>query len=96
MYIRKSVGPRMEPWETPALTRYSWEDFPSRTTWSCQLLRKEEVRSNIWHEIPLRLKFVKRISMPDPVENLGYIKCHNLSNVRPVKKTLHKHLHNKG
>ena len=34
MYSRKSVGPRMEPWGTPALTRYSCEDFPSRTTQS--------------------------------------------------------------
>ena len=28
MYSRKSVGPRMEPWGNPALTRYSCEDFP--------------------------------------------------------------------
>ena len=32
MYSRKSVGPRMEPQGTPALTGYSCEDFPSRTT----------------------------------------------------------------
>ena len=52
MYGRKSVGPRMEPWGTPALTRYSCEDFPSRNTWSRLLLRKEEIRLNIWPEIP--------------------------------------------
>ena len=46
MYSKKSVGPRMEPWRTPALTRYSCEDFPSRTTQSCPLLRKEEIRPN--------------------------------------------------
>ena len=28
MYSRKSVGPRTEPSGTPALTRYSCEDFP--------------------------------------------------------------------
>ena len=33
----------MEAWETPALTEYSCEDFPSRTTRSCLLLRKEEI-----------------------------------------------------
>ena len=27
MYSRKSVGTRMEPWGTPALTGYSCEDF---------------------------------------------------------------------
>ena len=52
MYSRKSVGPRMDPWGTPALTGYSYEDFPSRTTWRHVLLRKEEIRSNIWPEIP--------------------------------------------
>ena len=52
MYSRKSVGPEMEPWGTPALTGYSCEDFPSRTTWSRLLLRKEEIRPNIWPEIP--------------------------------------------
>ena len=52
MYSRKSVGPRMEPWGTPALTRYSCEELPSRTTQSCILLRKEEIRPNIWPKIP--------------------------------------------
>ena len=32
MYRRNSVGPRMQPSGTPALTGYSCEDFPSRTT----------------------------------------------------------------
>ena len=47
MYSRKSVGPRMKPKQTPALTGYSCEDFPSRTTQSRLLLRKEEIRPNI-------------------------------------------------
>ena len=47
MYSRKSVGPRIDPSGTPALTGYSCEDFPSRTTRSCLLLRKEEIRPNI-------------------------------------------------
>ena len=32
MYSRKSIGPRMEPQATLALTGYSFEDFPSKTT----------------------------------------------------------------
>ena len=52
MYSRKSVGPRLEPWNTPALTGYSCEDFPSRTTQSRLLLKKEEIGPNIWPEIP--------------------------------------------
>ena len=42
MYSRKSVGPRMDPSGTPALTGYSCERLPSRTTRSHLLLRKEE------------------------------------------------------
>ena len=30
VYSRKSVGPRMKSWGTPALTGYSCEDFPSK------------------------------------------------------------------
>ena len=52
MYSKKSVEPRMDPWGTPALTGYSCEDFPSRTTRRRPLLRKEEMRPNNWHEIP--------------------------------------------
>ena len=47
MHSRKSVGPRMDPWEIPALTRYSSEDFPPRTTRSHLLMREEEIRPNI-------------------------------------------------
>ena len=38
MYSRKSVGPRIEPQGTPALTGFTCENFPFRTTQSC--LRK--------------------------------------------------------
>ena len=27
MYSRKSIGPRMELWETPVLTQYSWNSW---------------------------------------------------------------------
>ena len=47
MYSRKSVGPIIEPRGTPALTGYFYDDFPSRTTRSRLLLRKEETRPNI-------------------------------------------------
>ena len=45
--ITKTVGAGMEPRGTPALTGYSCQDFPFRTTQSCLLLRKEEIRPNI-------------------------------------------------
>ena len=47
MYSRKSIGPRMDPRGTPALTAYSCENYQSRTIQSHLLLRKEEIRRNI-------------------------------------------------
>ena len=59
----------MEPWGTPTLTGYSCEDFPSRTTQSRLLLRKEDLAKYLtWNSI--RLKFVKKTSMPNPVKSL--------------------------
>ena len=59
MFSRKIVGPRMEHnWETPTLTGYSYEDFPSRTTWSHR--RKEEIRPNNWPENPDDLNLWRR------------------------------------
>ena len=52
MYSKKSVGPMIDLWGTPKWTGYSYEDFASRTTQNCLLLRKEEIRSNIWPDIP--------------------------------------------
>ena len=43
MYSRKITEPRVEPWGTPALTGYTREDLPSRTTRrkpACQTLSK--------------------------------------------------------
>ena len=80
---RRSVGPRMESWGIPALTGYSCEDLPSKTTQNHLLLRKEEIRSNIWPD--LRLRFLKKAGMLNSVESLGYIKCYSSSIPRPVK-----------
>ena len=52
MYSRKSAGPTMEPWGTPALTGYFCEEFLSRLTQSGLLVRKEEIRPNFWPKIP--------------------------------------------
>ena len=49
----------MDPWVAPALTGYSCEDFPSRTTKNCLLLRKEEIRPK-WPAISHNLRFQRR------------------------------------
>ena len=58
MYSRKSVRSRMEPWETPALTGYSCEDFQYTTTQNHLL--KDEIRSNIQAEISKDLCLLRR------------------------------------
>ena len=80
----KSVGPRMELWGTPALTRYSYEDVPSITPWSHLLLRKEEVRPNIWPEIPEELGLWRRPAWKT-LSTLWYIKHYGTSSPISVK-----------
>ena len=80
MYIRKILEPRMDPWGTPALTGYSWANFPLRTNQTHILLRNEETRPNIW----LGLKFVTITSMPNSVKSIGYIKWYTSSSPRSV------------
>ena len=75
----------MEPWRTPALTRYSCEDFPSRTTRSYLLLRKENIKAKYLTWNSIQPKFVKKTCMPNHVNSLGYIKCYSLSSPRPAK-----------
>ena len=60
MYSRKGAEPRAEPWGTLILTWCSCEDFQSITTRIHLLLRKEEVRPNIWPKIPQDLTLWKR------------------------------------
>ena len=55
MYSKKSVGPTMKPWGTPALTEYSCEAYSSTATQSRLLLRKDKIRPNFWSEIPFDL-----------------------------------------
>ena len=71
MYSTKSVGPRMKLWRTPALTGYSCEDFPSRTTRSRLLLKTEEIRPIISSEIPYNLSLWIRTTCQTPSKALG-------------------------
>ena len=51
MYGRKGVGPRIKPQGTPALTAYSCENFPFRTTQSClRKTKKGQVSDLKFHE----------------------------------------------
>ena len=60
MYSRKSVEPRMEPWGTLVLTRYSCKNFSSRTTWNRLFLRKDKIRPNIRPKTPWDLCLWRR------------------------------------
>ena len=85
MYSRWSAGSKMDPWETPALTGYFCEDFSiqNHPNPSITEKRKNKAKYLAWNSI--RLKFVKKASMPNSVESLAYIKCNSLSSCRPVK-----------
>ena len=52
MYTRKSLGPRMEPLGTSALTGHYCKNFLSKTTQSRLLMRKDNTRPNIRPETP--------------------------------------------
>ena len=78
MYSTKRVGPRMEPWGTPALTWYCCKDFPSRTTQSSLLLRKGKNLAKYQNWNCIRFEFVTQTSMPNSVKSLICNKCHSL------------------
>ena len=67
---RKGVGPRMEPWGTPALTGYSCNNFKSRTTQSHLLLRKKW--PNIWPETPQEFSLWRRPACQTLLKDLEY------------------------
>ena len=83
IYSRKRAGP-MEAWWTPALTRYSCEDFPSRTTQSHLLLWKEEIRPNIWPEIS-KTSICEEDQHAKPCQKPWVIKCYSSNSPRSVK-----------
>ena len=41
-----------------------------------------------------RLKFVKKTSIPSPVESLEYIKCYSSSSPRPIKNPSNSIIYN--
>jgi len=48
MNIRKSMGPRIEPWGTPVETKKEEEDWPSKTTLRWRSWRKERMIYMSW------------------------------------------------
>ena len=84
MYSRKGVGPRMEPWVTPTLIGSSFEDsIQNHSKPSITEKRRNRAKYLTWNST--RLKFVKKTSLPNPVECLGYIKCRSSSGPRTIK-----------
>ena len=79
MLSKKSVGQRMEPYWI-LLWKHPIQNHPKL---SITEKRRNKAKYLTWNSI--RLKFVKKTSMPNPVKSLGYIKCHSSSSPRPVK-----------
>ena len=86
MYSRKGVGPRMDPWETGSSINwiFLWR-LPIQTHSKTSITdkRRNKVKYLTWNSI--RFKFVRKTSIPNHVESLGYIKCYSSSSPRPVK-----------
>ena len=47
--------------------------------------RRNKAKYLTWNSV--RLKFVKKTSMPNPVKSFEYIKCYRLRSPRPVKSS---------
>ena len=59
------------------------KDFSFRTTLTRLLLRKDENAQNPTRNV-IKLEFVKKANLPNPVETRGYVKCHSSSSLRPI------------
>ena len=62
IYSRKSAGPKMEPWGTPALTGYFCEHFPYENTQNHKILIKDKMRPNMSSEIPRDLSLWRKLA----------------------------------
>ena len=80
----KSVGPKMEPQGTPALTGYSYEDFPCRSTPKLSISEKRQIKAKYLTWNSKRLNF-KKTSMSNCIKSCGYIQCYSSGNPRPVQ-----------
>ena len=69
----------MESCETPAWTGYSCEDFPFRTTGSHVITEKWKNKAKYLTWYSIRLKFLKKTTMPNPVDSIGYEMSTNFS-----------------
>ena len=70
MYSRKSLGPRMQPWETPVLTRQSWRlPIQNHLKPSITQKRRNKAKYLTWNSI--RFTFVKKTSMPNLLTSMS-------------------------
>ena len=76
---------KMKPWGIPAVTGYSSEDFPSRTTFKPSITKKRPNKAINLTQNSISLNFLKKTNMRSPGNSLGYIKCFNLSSPRTFK-----------
>ena len=78
----------MEPWGTSTLAGCSCEDFPIRTMWSRLLMRKDKIRPNIPTWKSIRREFVRKTSVLNLPERVGYMKCYRSIRLRLIIESL--------
>ena len=59
--------------------------LPNQNHLKCSITEKRRNKTKYLTWNSIRLKFVKKTSMPNPVKSLGYIKCYSLSDPRSAK-----------
>ena len=71
--IGKYRTKKLKPWGIPA---YSWR-LPIQNHLKVSTTEKGQNKAKYLSRNYIRRKFVKKTSMPNPIERLGYIKCYS-------------------
>ena len=80
LYSQKRVAPKMECYGKPAFMGHFCVDFSSMSN-------QHILWTLTW--ISIRLKFVKKSSVPNPVKNLAFVKCYSCISLIHVKSPNH-------
>ena len=82
--IGKYRTKKLKPWGIPP---YSWR-LPIQNHLKASTTEKGQNKAKYLSRNYIRRKFVKKTSMPNPIERLGYIKCYSSSILSKMKLQL--------
>ena len=85
MYGRKSLGSRMEPLSSSSFNWLFLWRLPILNYSKLSFTEKRQNKAKYLTQNSIRLKFVKKTSMPNLVKSLRCTKCYSLCSPRPIK-----------